>query len=609
MLPKNKQRFSGLFTVTLILLAAGLWSGFFVPMALAQAGGAGTAVRGSLSDDLVQWMSKLAAINTFMHILLLIILDFLGYFLRADFFTNPKMMEALNNIWVLSRDIMNIIFALMLIGVAFYTIITGNSKYIKEKITQFVIAVILVNFSWFFPRVIIDVANILTGTVYAVPQMLPNFTCQRIQGNPPMAGPCKVIINKMIFGSEAEQAEWKLDVTKGNCSMVPDEDCPCTVGIGCYRLEEYEAAKNKMEAAHAMINGLAVSFANITQLPKIPAGTLPSGPITSVQAATTTFQILMNVMFAFIMQLAIVLPLLGMAVGFLIRILVIWLTTAFMPFSFLGYVITGKLGTNVFGFEVDIWQEFINAAFLPAVVGIPIVIGFILLSTSASIPAPQGGTDLTIPILSGVATWWQMIWMIAAVMIMWKGSFAALSKSKLVGGITDKIKGFGEWVGKGAMQIPLITPLPMAGGMTAGQALRRAGAELGAFGDVGWGRASNRDEAVRRRMGGNMAEADALANTLHGDAMKTRNIIDAMDNLKTIPIGDISRRKTQFEKIHMQLGWAAGAKSGADTLDMVREIAYNNRAPAALRDMQIRSRIEEELRKEHGTAPAAPKPK
>lgn len=615
MLHKNKPRFSGLFTVTLVLLAAGLWSGFLVPTVLAQAGGAGTAVRGSLPDDLVQWMSKLAAINTFMHILLLILLDFLGYFLRADFFTNPKMMEALNNIWVLARDIMNIIFALTLIGVAFYTIITGNSKYIKEKISQFVIAVILVNFSWFFPRVIIDVANILTGTVYAVPNMLPTFTCKRIEGDPPVARPCKVITDKLIFGDAAKQDSWQGEPRRA-CGSTPAAiaiNCPCTVGIGCYKLEEYETAKNIMEPAYAMLNGLAVSFVNITQLPKIPAGMLPSGPITTGQAAMTTFQILMNVVFAFIMQLAIVLPLLGMAVGFLIRILVVWLTTAFMPFSFLGYLFTGKLGTNFLGLEDYIWKPFIEAAFLPATVGVPIVIGFILLSTSAQIPAPSflnDGTTWAVPIFSGVQTWWQMLWMIAAVMIVWKGSFAALSRSKLVGGITDRIKNFGEWVGKGAMQLPLITPMPFAGGMrlgalvhaprAAGEALQRM--SMGTTGNKSW------SEVFGEQMGvGGTFEVDRLAKSLKNDSTKTDKINTAVTALQGLNIGR-AERETHLNAIRSALGPEWSQRSNVETLDIVNRIAASGNAPDRLKTTARQTEIAAELNKERNRPPPATAP-
>ncbi len=63
--------------------------------------GVGQKPGGSLGDDLVQFMAKIAVLNTFMHVMLLVILQFLGYLLQADFFNDPIMMGALNNIWQL----------------------------------------------------------------------------------------------------------------------------------------------------------------------------------------------------------------------------------------------------------------------------------------------------------------------------------------------------------------------------------------------------------------------------------------------------------------------------------------------------------------------------
>ena len=45
------------------------------------------------------------AINTFMHILLLIVLDFAQYLIQSDFFTNPAMMDALADLFVAFEDV------------------------------------------------------------------------------------------------------------------------------------------------------------------------------------------------------------------------------------------------------------------------------------------------------------------------------------------------------------------------------------------------------------------------------------------------------------------------------------------------------------------------
>src|SRR3989338_3810438 len=73
------------------------------------------------------------------------------------------LMQMLNNIWQLSRDLMNVLFAVLLIVAAIYTIITAKKEFISQHAPKFLMAVILVNFSWFIPRVLFDVANVATA--------------------------------------------------------------------------------------------------------------------------------------------------------------------------------------------------------------------------------------------------------------------------------------------------------------------------------------------------------------------------------------------------------------------------------------------------------------
>lgn len=440
--------FAGISSLTMIA----------VPVALAQ--GAGPAAQGSLNQTAVNFVSMLAMVNTFMHILILIVLNMLQYLLQADYFNDPHMMSALNQIWVLSRNIMNVIFAMMLIGVALYTIITAKSELIKNKIATFILAVVLVNFSWFFPRVIIDVANIMTSTVYSIPNLLSPFSCQAFGG-----GKCEVITDILIMPREGstDVALWR---AKNSCDPPLPQgsypQCSCTTGLGCYLKEDYEVAKNKVGAGHAMINGMATTFIRIDMLSQIPTKIATAENQQGLQKFSTTLGIVMNVMMTLFIQAGVLLPLLGLAVGFFIRILILWITIAFMPFTFLGLVINGKIGTNIFGFETDVWHEFIVAAFLPTVVAIPMVIGFIMLSTSASVPEPSGfGQTWSVPLLNGVGSWWPYLWMFAAIGILWVGAFTALARSKITGKITERIKGFGETVFGTAMQIPLIIPLPV----------------------------------------------------------------------------------------------------------------------------------------------------
>ena len=153
-------------------------------------------------------VSNIAVINTFLYVILLVGLNMMQYLMSSDFFSNGTMMGALNTIWILSRDIVNVIFALMLVGVAVYTIVTADAKFVKEKLVHFLMAVVLVNFSWFFPRVIIDVSNILTATVFSIPQLLPAGSQCRMIGPDGKQADCDVLVDSMILGNAKQMDEW-----------------------------------------------------------------------------------------------------------------------------------------------------------------------------------------------------------------------------------------------------------------------------------------------------------------------------------------------------------------------------------------------------------------
>lgn len=447
--------------LSILGIGVGLLVTCFVPHAFAE--GAGADAVANLGEPMLGILVFVSSITTVLQALLFIILWILQFLLSSQWFLDENMLGALNSIWVLSRDIMNIIFALMLIGVAFYTIITAKKEFVSSKIVNFVLAVILVNFSWFFPRVIIDVANIMTATVYSIPNMLPaNFQCSTPPEKPGDApGKCAVLTDAMLFPKD----ETKLTYCPGGKDSAT---CSCSLGIVCYKMTTYEDALTNLPTAHVMLNGLAVNFVRLQTLIKIPLSPGP-GPAGAGLAAAAggkgiPTQMIVAIFTVFLVQVFLILPLVALGVGLLMRILVLWITIAFMPFAFLGFVINDrKLGTGVFGMEDYIWKNFIDAAFLPVQVAIPITIGLTMLSAVSKVTPPTGGLEFDQPIIFGVSSWWALLWMAAAVGIIWTGAFAALSKNNFTKGASEKIKGFGSQIGGAVAKAPLLMPLPLPG--------------------------------------------------------------------------------------------------------------------------------------------------
>ena len=115
-----------------------------------------------------------------MNILMWVLFRLLGLVLDPAFMFDllpgggdGPLLKMLHDIWQLSRDIMNVIFAILLVVGAVITIIKANTELLKAYRAKFVIAIILINFSWFIPRVVLDISQVLTYTIYQIPSLLP----------------------------------------------------------------------------------------------------------------------------------------------------------------------------------------------------------------------------------------------------------------------------------------------------------------------------------------------------------------------------------------------------------------------------------------------------
>ena len=141
-----------------------------------------------------------------------------------------------------------------------------------------------------------------------------------------------------------------------------------------------------------------------------------------------------------------------------------WVTMAFMPFMFLGFVIGDKMANFD---SMKIFEHYVKAAFLPAAIAVPFAAGFLILTEITQIACPAIAGPLcsnTGPLLHNVNTLWGILMLLIAFFVIWFGFWAALSIDQIYVKVTSGIKSFGESVGKTALKLPLSTPIPIGGG-------------------------------------------------------------------------------------------------------------------------------------------------
>ena len=444
---KHKKFIVGVCSFVAIVLCAkvdGLQS-LLIESAVAQ-GGAPT------SNIFTQTANLAVIAATAMEVGAFIIFHFLQFFLDPLFILDLVGSEGLRKIWKYSRDIMNVIFAFMLIFSGIYTVVTGKKEFVNEKYKKFILAVILVNFSWFFPRVILDVANVLTATIYQLPAGLNGgrIECRLPPKNPgeiPLipGDLCTVITDIKYF--------------KGCNPPLPGF---ITLGVICFKRGPWVEDTN---TAFGILNGLVANYGKLGELLRvINPDAIPAAGGTRTERYKQYLLFLMHIMFIMVLMAMLFLPLAAMFVVFLIRIPILWVTIAFMPFMFLGFVIGDKMKNFD---SMKIFEHFVKAAFLPAVIAVPFAAGFIILTEISQIPCPAIAGTLcknTGPLLTNVNTLWGIFMLLIAFFIIWFGFWAALSIDSIYTNATAGIKNFGSSIGKTALKLPLSVPIPIGGG-------------------------------------------------------------------------------------------------------------------------------------------------
>lgn len=86
----------------------------------------------------------------------------MGEYLRSD----TAMGKAIVESWTIIRDIINLTFVFGLIYLAFMTIAKADTGKLKHGIANILIGALLINFSIFFGKAIIDVANVTAIEIY-----------------------------------------------------------------------------------------------------------------------------------------------------------------------------------------------------------------------------------------------------------------------------------------------------------------------------------------------------------------------------------------------------------------------------------------------------------
>lgn len=475
----------------------------------------------------------------FINVGIWILFTFLQFLLDPLFIfgIGGNLMTVLNQIWVLARNLMNIIFTFMLIGAAIYTIFTAKKEFLHQYGAKFIMAVILVNFSWFFPRVILDVANVGAAAVYGIPSLLSSSTtatcrtqrtvtaggtlptgCNLVTGSTTLAScPCTGVTDVQFFVTEARK--FQLVATGYSCPLGR---------VLCFKEQTLDFST--VAPFSGVLNGLVVNHARLALLARVPTppASAPGGDVSAM------ISFLVREVVILVIHIALFFPLLAMTVAFFMRIPVLWITIAFMPFYFLDFLMGGAGEQFTQGYSKKILSTFIKAAFLPMIVGVPLSIGLMLLNAGSQL---TGGeiASLPIPLFDGVNNFWQFLWLCMSMGVLWVGVFAVLKGDDILSTGAQSIKGYGESLGRLAIKAPLAIPtVPGTDGKMSFLGLSRALNPRNLEGALSGGQPLNKEFFTKQLgMSAPSAEAQKAAKALNGNDANAKKELAELQNLVT----------------------------------------------------------------------------
>lgn len=427
----------------LVLIVAGV---LFPHVNLAQALGPTTPAP---ADDAGQkLMATLTPVLQVLRSLLWPFLLLIGNLMQNDLLFGTGMEQNLLKIWVQVRDIVNIFFVLILVGIALYNVVGGFQAdfHLKSVLPKFIIGLILVNFTFLGVKVVLDGINVISTGIFALPRTVG------MELNKPL------MIHNFCLSLYTDKA--------GN--YVPPNDKPLCTSTLNPTTKQYEFNPSNGKNQVNDINGyfdnidsrnvavvLALSFEKINLISKVADG------LNQDEKADIS-KLVINTLLSVILYIIYASSFIALFVVLLVRVIVLWILIAISPLIALMWVLPAGLKTMMGSGGDDIKNQFVKHAIVPIPVAIALSIGTVLLNALDTTKLDgwmfSQSTWSVGLFTSGISTFQQLITAVACVAFIWKAVFDAM-KDTQASAITEGIRGWVGSMGKQIAKAPLVMPL------------------------------------------------------------------------------------------------------------------------------------------------------
>ncbi len=540
------------------------------------------------------------AMQKVMNKLIWPVLVMIGGLLDNSILFGNGMEERLREIWVPIRNLVNILFVIALVGIALYNVLgigdeSGNYS-IKSILPKIIVGIIVVNFSFVGIKVFLDSINVLTTSIFALPDQVNEGLsailnpqtpedkdraerfCKASQGKSPgdkissealkaetetgiyrelsqkygdsifqkdpknfiaiKSNDTRTVMQGKVYDKLTSEKKKEFDKEFGE--RKDKKICNGTVlsDEGIIFLRKY----NSRNAALAM----ALNMSNILFYEDIALGT------------DTVEKFAINTIFSLMLYIVYVASFLALFVVLLARLVVMWVAIALSPVLLLGMAVP-VIKEKISGFG-DITSKFMQNALAPLGIAISMTIGWIMLKALNSVNSYESGSAIYlgagsgIPIV-GISTIQDLIVALGTVAVIWLAVFTAASQS-IAAPVTDALKGAvqkaGKWIGTTPLRHAPLFPITIDG-KSEDYTGKQVFTALREMGDT-----SQKDRALINRINGQdgtrgvngmLASAPKTKDDFMKGVLEDRGRVTTLDKNTMENLGKVMSRNSAFRSI------------------------------------------------------------
>jgi len=408
-----------------------------------------TAVKPEVDQMIMKVIDGLSLIMRLLQRILWPVLLMIGSLLQNDILYGPGMETNLLNIWSTIRNMVNIIFVLILLAIALYNVMgIGENYSLKKMLPKFIIALIAVNFTYIGIKVVLDSVNVVSTAIFALPVNIqtPAEGQVGILTANQVTGFCEGLYQGKV-GSPEYLTNWG-NATNASAGGVAYCDDKGKINTSNPTVANFFNSFNARNAALA----LALAMGKINLLDKV-----------YVSSNAGAKELLLNTGFSVVLYVVYAVAFVVLFVVLLVRIVALWLMICISPIMMLKYVLPEKMVSSL-GEAGNFADKFVKNAIVPITMAAVLTIGFILLQAfevadySKINQAVAGGVLGVGLFTSGLTTFQQLIAAMGMTVFVWTGIFT-VTKDTFAGAITGAIKSAVGGAGKALAQVPLMMPL------------------------------------------------------------------------------------------------------------------------------------------------------